>query len=338
MRTWLKHNSSVALLSFVALFSLLWIFHPHISNAQAYTFTFPDGSSVTADFGSDWDQGQQGWEELSPEWTDAPTVSAFMNEVESYLAENAYMASVQTDANGDILEVACTNGSVFTAQYASSTTPATSTASTTNPTGDTGGGGGGLTQNGSSVSSCGIGYTTQGSECIFTSCPTGYAEGHDGSGNPDCAFDGCPTGYLQQGDLCIQHQCFQGYVCGADGDLYLENASCNEVRAQTCSYGCSGNACSIPASSADIIAQPTIVKTAETTDISWQAENVKSCTVAGTNGDTWSCSGNTCNATTTEQSSAIQAQTTYTLSCTGLDGSSLEGTAIVNVVPSFEEQ
>lgn len=230
--------------------------------------------------------------------------------------------------NGDISQCTCAEGNELACTQP--TPPATGTPPTI-------GGGGGLTQNGTIVSACAAGYTVVGNECIFTGCPTGYAEETDSSGNPECVFRGCPSGYLQQGNMCIQDQCVQGLVCGADGNLYLEDASCNEVLDQACAYGCSNNACYFPPSSATVVAAPSIVKAGETSQISWRAENVKSCTVTGTNGDSWGCSASACDATTTEQSGLIQAQTTYTLSCTALDSSSLGGSAVVDIVPDFVE-
>lgn len=199
-----------------------------------------------------------------------------------------------------------------------------------------GGNGGGLTENGNPVSQCDIGYTQEGRICVFTGCPTGYSRTGPNS-NPSCIFVGCPSGYTQQGGQCIQNQCIQGYICGANGNLYLEQSDCSATLAQTCSFGCVGNACFIPPPAADIVAVPSVVRAGETTKISWQAKYVQSCTISGTDGDSWNCSGNSCSATTTKQSNSIQNQTTYTLNCLALDASHVTQAATVNIVPNFVE-
>ena len=67
---------------------------------------------------------------------------------------------------------------------------------------------------------------------------------------------------------------------------------------------------------------------------SWNVKNVTSCTVSGTNGDSWQSSGD---GSFSDPTSRIVGQTKYTLQCTGLDGSPMSATAIVNIVPVFHE-
>ncbi len=191
--------------------------------------------------------------------------------------------------------------------------------------GGSGGGGG----------SCNVGFSLEGAQCVFTGCPVGYSQ----SAGPSCTFVGCPSGYTQQGNMCVQNACINGPICGGDGNLYLQRSNCSTTFSQRCAYGCSGGACYTPPPSSDITAVPVIVKKGETSKISFSARSVQSCSVAGTNGDGqgWSCAGTACDATTTEQSSPIEAQTTYVLSCTGLDNSQLGASAVVNVVPNFCE-
>lgn len=126
--------------------------------------------------------------------------------------------------------------------------------------------------------------------------------------------------------------CVSGYYC-AGSDLYYR-ASCNAAGQliQSCTYGCSGGACLVPPPpSGSIRAVPALVRSGDTTQVSWSAANVSSCTVSGSNSDSWS------GASGSQLSAAIVAQTTYTLSCTGLDGSTFVQSAVVNIIPIFQE-
>jgi hypothetical protein len=205
------------------------------------------------------------------------------------------------------------------------------------PPGGGGGGGGsstcqtGYVSNGSGCvfSGCPTGYTLQGSQCVFTGCPAGYSQ----SGS-QCIFSGCLTGYTLEGSQCVFVGCSSSYIC-LGSNLYYQNASCQQSLAQVCSYGCATNACTPPpAAIISLTAAPTIVKQGETSQISWNTQNVVvgSCAVSGTNNDSWS------GASGTETSSAIEGQVIYTLSCTGLDDSNATQQVTVNVVPSFQEQ
>ncbi len=80
---------------------------------------------------------------------------------------------------------------------------------------------------------------------------------------------------------------------------------------------------------------PLIVNQGHSTNVSWEVRNVSSCTVSGTNGDSWT------GRTGTKVSGAINAQTIFTLHCTALAGSgaaNVTRTATVNIVPVFQEK
>jgi len=135
-----------------------------------------------------------------------------------------------------------------------------------------------------------------------------------------------------------QCQNTQGYYCQGN-DLYYRDAECNETFQQTCSYSCSNGACVPPpapqgdlSGGAAIAVSPSIVQTGTGTVVSWSVQNVSSCSVTGTNGDSWS------GASGTEPSKPIINQTIYTLSCTGLDNSNFTQTATVNIIPIFQEK
>ena len=81
---------------------------------------------------------------------------------------------------------------------------------------------------------------------------------------------------------------------------------------------------------------PTLVKQGSTVQVHWSVSNTPSCTVTGTNGDSWSGTSSPANGQT---SSAIKGQTIYTLSCQGYGSNpGISESQTVNVAPSFQEQ
>ncbi|MGJ0532080.1 hypothetical protein [Methylocystis sp.] len=83
---------------------------------------------------------------------------------------------------------------------------------------------------------------------------------------------------------------------------------------------------------------PTLVKKNDTTGVFWNVINVIGCTVSGTNGDSWTTTTRG-SSKGSEVSRGIIARTTYTLHCTPYRGASwTDQTAVVNIVPIFQEQ
>ncbi len=116
-------------------------------------------------------------------------------------------------------------------------------------------------------------------------------------------------------------------------DVYQRTASCTDQFVRSCAFGCANGVClGAPAPTGFLRAQPSLVRQGDTTTVEWGATQVSSCTVTGTNGDSWSGKSGT------QTSRDITSRTTYTLSCIGLDESVLEMTAVVNVTPIFDEQ
>jgi hypothetical protein len=168
----------------------------------------------------------------------------------------------------------------------------------------------------SSNPTCPVGYVTQGESCIFSSCPADFTQETDQSGNPKCILNSCSIGYTLENNQCVYTGCPDGYS--------LEGSQCVLTG---------------PAAPAgDIAVVPSLVQPGNQTSVLWSATDVSSCTIDGSNGDSWSCGGESCNATTSESSSPINSQVVYTLSCTGDDYLQLTRTATVNIVPSFEER
>jgi hypothetical protein len=81
-------------------------------------------------------------------------------------------------------------------------------------------------------------------------------------------------------------------------------------------------------------ALPSLVRTGGTTKIHWSSQNMDSCAVTGSNGDSWSGLNSPVSG---EVSGAINGLVTYTLSCRA-GGNSFTKTATVNVLPSWVEK
>ena len=104
-------------------------------------------------------------------------------------------------------------------------------------------------------------------------------------------------------------------------------------------YTCSAGACLPPAPPpspvATIRVSPALVRSGATTQVTWSSSHVSSCRVFENNShinDAWT------GAADTKTSSPITQQTTYTLSCTGTDGSTLTQSATVRIVGIWKEK
>lgn len=86
--------------------------------------------------------------------------------------------------------------------------------------------------------------------------------------------------------------------------------------------------------SGNLILSRHIVRPNATIIVHWQTDDADSCTVVGTNGDSWSGTSGTAT------SSPLTALTSYTLSCDGLDagsGADFTDTETVLIVPFWKE-
>jgi hypothetical protein len=132
---------------------------------------------------------------------------------------------------------------------------------------------------------------------------------------------------------------------------------CDNVLVQTCSYGCYG-ACNPPPEPVfDFAAISLLVQKGGTVKVVWNTATMQSCTITGSNGDSWTgltsgtvsgsctsssqCStGYTCLNSTCVQgktSATIQGQTIYTARCIAEDDSILTKSTTVNIIPVFCE-
>jgi len=100
-------------------------------------------------------------------------------------------------------------------------------------------------------------------------------------------------------------------------------------------------------SSGQLVAYPAIVRSGETSRLFWNVENVEpnTCLITGTDaekltGKDLASSGTNINTSGAAglPTSPITAVTTYNLSCTGYDGSTITSSASVQVAPIFNEQ
>src|SRR3989344_369182 len=187
--------------------------------------------------------------------------------------------------------------------------------------------------NGSCVASCPAGYYQYNGSCVG-SCPVGYVPDTDGEGNDICTFDACPSGYEQEGSQCVSTApaCTPVNYC-VGTTLWHRDAECTANPIQACSSGCTAGACIGTAAPGVVVWQvrPPLVASGDTVNVNWQVTDVRSCEVTGNNGDAWS------GASGAQISSPITAQTIYTLTCIGLDDSTVTRSATVNITPIFQE-
>jgi hypothetical protein len=84
-------------------------------------------------------------------------------------------------------------------------------------------------------------------------------------------------------------------------------------------------------------AKPQLLTKDSVTHVYWNAENVSSCAVTGTNGDSFTGASSGSSGRT---SGPIPSKTTYTLVCEPLPGASsgtIQESVDVNIVPVFQE-
>jgi hypothetical protein len=98
-------------------------------------------------------------------------------------------------------------------------------------------------------------------------------------------------------------------------------------------WSCVNGSCKAPPPPiANISAVPRLVSPLGTANIGWTSTNAASCTVTGNNGDgPWSATAGS------HVTSPIASQTTFTLACLGLDGSTIARTAMIDVIPNWKE-
>lgn len=146
----------------------------------------------------------------------------------------------------------------------------------------------------------------------------------------------------------VTYTCTPSNIC-SNGNVVN---SCTGATVQTCSYQCGAGACISPpppetgefgatnggaafTASGHLQAKPQLVRSGAVTYVYWNLTNVSSCAVTGSNGNSWTGSFS---GTAGKTSLPIVQRTTFTLSCTGLDSSTVTESQVVNVIPVFQEQ
>lgn len=141
------------------------------------------------------------------------------------------------------------------------------------------------------------------------------------------------------GDLCPNLSGNQvtvpnGYVIGTDGSCVLSGNTGNFNSNGNAGNGNgAGNGNVTPDLSLRAI--PSLVQRGGTSRIHWSATNVSSCTVSGTNGDSWSGRESPIGG---ETSSPIMQRVDYTLRCLDSSGAAFLRQASVNILPAWLEQ
>jgi len=184
-------------------------------------------------------------------------------------------------------------------------------------------------------------------ENLRTACDTGYSQAGSGSGSGSSGF--------HQGTIISKSAACQieetrttrnpgtGPGCGAGGGAGGGTTSNQEVTSTQSDISTLQDQAQAVQSlqqltqfresmiAADIFARPALVRAGGTTVVKWTGREVTACTVTGTNGDEWE-------GTSGERTSGvIDEATTYTLTCTAFNGTTVTDEATVNIIPVFEE-
>lgn len=180
--------------------------------------------------------------------------------------------------------------------------------------------------------------TTSGTVRVFPNDTTIYGGSCTGAGGTS-AFN----------NVTVTVQCPVSYSCNGNV-IQRTDASCVTTDYLTCTSPtfCSigSSVCLVPPITFTPVGEytghlelrPEILRAGETTRVHWRVENAESCTVTGTNGDSWNGASS---GTSGRESSPIFEPVTFTLHCVGYDGASppdIDETATVIVLPDFQEQ
>jgi hypothetical protein len=147
--------------------------------------------------------------------------------------------------------------------------------------------------------------------------------------------------------------CTPMYSCSGTDTILYKNIACQVSTYATCgpiTFCSAGSSVCLypnpgfvtsPGLTGHLQLLPALLSSGNTTQVHWNVNNVVSCTVSGSNGDTWTVSGqNSTSGASGKTSSPIIGQTTYTMICgayPGVSPSSLTETQTVNIIPVFQE-
>lgn len=146
---------------------------------------------------------------------------------------------------------------------------------------------------------------------------------NDGDGRIDAADSGCADG----GSESPNPECSDGIDNNGNGLTdTADTAACSGVN--------DFNEVAPPAQLS--LTGPTLVQKGSVATLTWSISQVVSgsCSLKGTNGDSWRVSS----ASGSQVSSALESETTYTLACTDLNGKATSQSLTVRIAPTFDEQ
>jgi hypothetical protein len=179
---------------------------------------------------------------------------------------------------------------------------------------------------------------------LRTGCDAGYAQSGNGEGGGASGFHGgsiiSETAACQIEEMKVTEDiagtCGVGGGDSDDGDVDVTTTSTEtdiEVTTQTTSISAKEQLTQFRESKIDgqITADPERLRSGTPTTVQWQGVEVTSCTVTGSNGDSWT-------GTAGQQlSSPLDTSTTFTLNCTAFNDTTVQESVEVVVVPSFQE-
>ena len=147
---------------------------------------------------------------------------------------------------------------------------------------------------------------------------------NDNDGKVDSADFGCSIG---TGNESPNPQCSDGIDNNNNGLIDLKDTG-------ACTSSTDNNE-RFPDGAATLSADTLVLKNTSAR-ISWSISNVVagSCVLKGTNGDTWTLTGNSGTVT----SSPLANETQFTLTCTDLNARSIKQSVTVKIAPTFDEQ
>lgn len=155
---------------------------------------------------------------------------------------------------------------------------------------------------------------------------------NDGDGRIDLADYGCTTSGgggnpANDPSESPNPQCSDGIDNNGNGLIDTADVG-------ACTGPTDGNEQPLPGSTLSLTA-PALVRPASAVTLTWSASNIRAgtCTLVGTNGDSWNLTG----TSGTRTSSALVSEAVFTLACTDLNSQPQSTTVTVRVTPSFEE-
>jgi hypothetical protein len=184
-----------------------------------------------------------------------------------------------------------------------------------------------------------------GSTVVSPSQATTYAGSFTGLGGTVACTAGGSSGGNPDGSVTLRVTCAPHYSCLNNNVVYVDSA-CEITTHAVCSaptYCTPGiTFCQIPAPqfntqgilSGHLQARPQVVPKNGRSRIHWDISHVEVCTVRGSNGDSWTGEASGPSGLPT---APIVEKTTFRLFCEALNGTTIDETIDVNLIPTFQE-